>query len=62
MIETTRDLAPIGARSAITARGTAALRLAEFEDQWRELTHADRAWFTAWLTELLVDACQEVPA
>ena len=45
-------------RPAITPRGTAALRLAEFGDAWAELTQADRAWFAHWLTELLVDACQ----
>jgi len=43
-------------RPAITPRGTAALRLAEFGDLWDELTPADRAWFAPWLTELLVDA------
>ena len=42
MIETTRDLAQDCARSALTPRGTAALRLAEFGDIWDELTPEDR--------------------
>ncbi len=62
MIETTRDLASVDARSALTARGTAACRLSEFQDAWAELTAEDRAWFAHWLTELLVDACEEAPA
>ncbi len=54
--------APGWAPVALTARGTAAARLSEFQDCWNVLTQADRAWFAAWLTEVLVDACQEVPA
>ena len=46
---------------ALTARGTAYLRLAEFRDVWAGLSSADRAYFAAELTELLVDACLEVP-
>ncbi len=49
-------------RPAITARGTAAARLSEFQDCWTQLTAEDRAWFAHWLTELLVDACEEAPA
>ena len=47
--------------AALTSRGTAAARLSDFQDQWALLTAADRAWFAEWLTELLVDACIEVP-
>jgi len=43
-------------RPAITARGTAALRLSEFQDCWAELDQADRAWFAHWLNQLLIDA------
>ena len=43
-------------RQAITARGVAALRLAEFEDCWKGLTDEDRRWFAEWLRDLLVDA------
>ena len=43
-------------RPVVTPRGTAALRLSEFQDAWAELTAEDRAWFSHWLTELLVDA------
>ena len=49
-------------RPAITPRGVAVLRLAEFTDAWAELTAEDRAYFAHWLTELLVDACLEAPA
>ena len=48
-------------RPAITPRGVAALRLADFRDVWAELDQADRAWFAEDLTELLVDACLEAP-
>ena len=43
-------------RPAITPRGTAALRLAEFGDVWAELAPADRAYFAEDLRDLLVDA------
>ena len=49
---------PAWAPVALTARGTAACRLSEFQDAWAELTQADRAWFAEWLTSLLVDACE----
>ncbi len=49
-------------RPAITARGTAACRLSDFQDAWNDLAHADREWFAEWLTMLLVDACEEAPA
>ena len=58
-IESTPATLPIAEpyhRSALTARGTAYLRLSEFQDAWAELTVEDRAWFAHWLTELLVDA------
>ena len=58
MIETTVPATPIGV-AAVTARGTAACRLSEFQDIWSELTAEDRAWFAHWLAELLVDACLE---
>ena len=45
-------------RPALTPRGTAALRLAEFQDEWATLTREDREWFAHALTELLVDACE----
>ncbi len=48
--------APGWAPVALTARGTAACRLSEFQDQWAELTAEDRAWFAWWLSELLIDA------
>ncbi len=54
--------APGWAPAVLTSRGVAACRLSEFQDAWAELTSADRAWFAAWLTELLVDACQEPTA
>jgi len=44
--------------AALTPRGTAAARLSDFQDQWDQLTSADRAWFAHWLTALLVDACE----
>ena len=43
-------------RPVITARGTAALRLAEFRDVWAELAPADRAWFAEDLRDLLVES------
>jgi len=46
----------------LTSRGTAGARLSEFADAWSELGQADRRWFAEWLTDLLVDACQEVNA
>ena len=69
MIESTQagagapvEIAPAWAPVALTARGTAACRLSEFQDAWAELTQADRAWFAEWLRDLLVDAClPEVP-
>ena len=54
--------APGWAPAALTARGVAACRLSEFADVWAELGAEDRAWFAETLTELLVDACQEVTA
>ena len=64
MIETTTkpgadrpvSIVPAWTPVALTARGRAACRLAEFQDAWAELTAEDRAWFAHWLTELLVDA------
>ena len=56
-------IVPAWAPVALTARGRAACRLAEFQDASAELTAEDRAWFARWPTELLVDACLEpVPA
>ena len=46
------------APAALTARGTAAVRLSAFQDVWAELTAEDRQWFAHWLTALLVDACE----
>ena len=43
-------------RPAITPRGVAALRLADFRDVWAELAPADRAWFAEDLRDLLVEA------
>ncbi len=51
--------APGWAPAVLTGRGVAAARLSEFQDAWADLTQPDRAWFAHWLTELLVDACQE---
>ena len=48
--------APGWAPVAITARGSAALRLAEFRDVWATLGAQDRAWFAEDLRELLVEA------
>ena len=45
--------------AALTARGSAAVRLSAFQDAWDELMLAHRQWFADWLTELLVDACLE---
>ena len=49
-------IVPARAPVALTARGVAALRLADFRDQWAALTPADRAWFAEDLRDLLVDA------
>ena len=64
MIETTTlPIAEPYQRPAITPRGTAYLRLAEFGDVWDEFGPADRAWFAEWLRDLLVDAVMDgVPA
>ena len=43
-------------RPALTPRGSAALRLAEFQDAWAELAPADRAWFAEDLRDLLIEA------
>ena len=43
-------------RPALTPRGTAAAHLSRFQDQWEQLTVADRQWFAAWLNTLLIDA------
>ncbi len=49
-------------RPAITPRGTAALRLAEFRDVWAALAPADRQWFAEDLRDLFTDAvCPELP-
>ena len=57
MIETTTlPIAESYQRPAITPRGTAYLRLAEFRDVWAELGPADRAYFAEDLRDLLVDA------
>ena len=48
--------APGWAPVALTARGTAYLRLAEFRDVWAELGPVDRAYFAEALRNLLVDA------
>ena len=53
---------PGRAPAVLTARGVAGCRLSEFSDAWAELNVQDRAWFAETLTELLVDACQEVTA
>ncbi len=47
------------APAVLTARGTAAARLSDFQDAWSGLGQADRRWFAETLTELLVDACSE---
>ncbi len=62
MIETTRAKDANPAFFTLTPRGTAAARLSEFQDAWAELTAEDRAWFSHWLTELLVDAVVGEPA
>ncbi len=54
--------APGWAPAVLTDRGAAACRLSDFQDAWDQLTSADRRWFAEWLTELLVDACQEAAA
>jgi hypothetical protein len=55
--------APGWAPVALTARGTAATRLSEFQDCWAVLTLEDRRWFAEWLRDLLIDAVEEgVPA
>jgi hypothetical protein len=51
--------APGRAPPVLTSRGVAACRLTDFQEAWAELTLEDRRWFAHWLTELLVDACQE---
>ncbi len=51
--------APGWAPAVLTSRGVAACRLSEFADVWSEFSQADCCWFVEWLTELLVDACQE---
>jgi len=53
---------PGWAPAVLTPRGVAGCRLSEFSDAWAELNVQDRAWFAETLTELLVDACQEVTA
>ena len=50
------SIVPAWAPVALTARGTAAAHLSRFQDQWAELTVADRQWFAEWLRDLLVDA------
>ena len=45
--------------TVLTPRGQAAAQLSRFEDAWKELSQEDRAWFADWLTELLVDACED---
>ena len=54
--------APAWSPPVLTACGTAACRLSEFQDAWAELTAEDKVWFAHWLTELLVDACEEAPS
>ena len=49
-------IAPAWAPIAVTPRGAAYLRLAEFRDVWAGLGPEDRAWFAEDLRELLVDA------
>ena len=48
--------APEWAPVALTARGTAYLRLAEFRDIWSGLGPEDRAYFAEDLRDLLIDA------
>ena len=43
-------------RPALTLRGAAALRLADFRDVWAELAPSDRVWFAEDLRDLLVEA------
>jgi hypothetical protein len=62
MIEPTYAIVEPYQRPAITARGVAALRLAEFEDRWNELTTADKAWFREWLADIFASAFVEAPA
>ena len=57
MIETTTlPIAEPYQRPAITPRGHAYLRLAEFRDLWADLGPIDRAYFAEELRDLLVDA------
>ncbi len=49
-------IVPAWAPVALTARGTAYLRLAEFRDIWSGLGPEDRAYFAEDLRELLIDA------
>ncbi len=49
-------IAPRWAPAAVTPRGAAYLRLAEFRDVWADLGPEDRQWFAEELRELLVDA------
>ena len=53
--------APAWAPVALTARGTAACRLSEFQDCWAAVSAEDRAWFAEDLRNLLVDAVVEMP-
>jgi hypothetical protein len=53
------EIVPAWAPVALTPRGAAAARLSDFQDQWAELTVADRQWFAEWLRDLLVDAVLE---
>ncbi len=43
----------------LTPRGQAAARLSDFQDVWAQLTAEDRAWFARWLSDLLLDACEQ---
>ena len=51
--------APGWAPPVLTSRGVAACCLSDFQDVWAELTLEDSRWFAHWLTELLVDVCEE---
>ena len=50
---------PASGPTVLTPRGQAAAQLARFEDTWKELTPEDRRWFSQWLADLLVDACED---
>ncbi len=55
--------APGWAPVALTPRGTAAAHLGRFQDEWDQLTAADRQWFAETLRDLLIDAVEGgVPA